>query len=113
MSLLPTRPTPAMVRAAVVGCGALAMAVLLGRPPLLLVGLPLLAWALTALALRILRGQEGGIAAPEVLPGRRTIQEGGASAVSLRASSDALTSVTVPLQPGALLSPRQDRKSVV
>ena len=113
MSLLPTRPTRAMVRAAVVGCGALAMAVLLGRPPLLLVGLPLLAWALTALALRILRGQEGGIAAPEVLPGRRTIQEGGASAVSLRASFDALTSVTVPLQPGALLSPRHGSLTAV
>ncbi|MGP9538729.1 DUF58 domain-containing protein [Brachybacterium sp. AOP43-C2-M15] len=106
MSVVHTRPTAALVRAAVVSCGALALAVLLGRPALVLVGLPLVVWALVAVAARLARGEEGGVRPPRVLTGRGAVEEGGSTTIALRGTPGLLTAATVPLEPHAVLSPR-------
>lgn len=100
------RPTAALARAAIVGCGAFALAVLLGRPALVLVGLPLMAWALMAVAARIGRGEERGIQPPPLLTGRRTVEEGGSTSVGLRGTPGLLTAASVPLLPHTVLAPR-------
>ena len=100
------RPTAALARAAIVGCGAFALAVLLGRPALVLVGLPLMAWALMAVAARIGRGEERGIKPPPLLTGRRTVEEGGSTSVGLRGTPGLLTAASVPLLPHTVLAPR-------
>lgn len=106
MRPLQARATAAMVRAVLVGCTALVLGVLLGRPALLLVGLPLLAWALTAVALRILQDREEGFPAPVLVPGQRTVEEGGTTALTLRTAPGALTAITVPMQPHTRFWPR-------
>lgn len=106
MRPLQARATAAMVRAVLVGCTALVLGVLLGRPALLLVGLPLLAWALTAVALRILQDREEGFPAPVLEPGLRTVEEGGTTALTLRTAPGALTAITVPMQPHTRFWPR-------
>lgn len=106
MNRVPARATPAMLRALLTGCAALAAAVLLGRPLLIIVGLPLLAWALVALAQRTLHGREEGIPPPRLLPGRAAVEEGGTTTLALRAEPGSLLAVTVPQRSGAVFSPR-------
>ena len=103
---LRTRPTGAFLAAVTGGAAALALAVLLGRPALVLVGLPLLAWATVAVAGRVLRGVERGEEPPVVLTGRRVLEEGGSSTAAVRARPGTLLGVTVPLQPHLALTPR-------
>lgn len=106
MTLLPVRATPAMLRAVLVGCAALLAAVLLGQPLLILVGLPLLSWALVALSLRTLHGREEGIPSPRLLPGRAAIEEGATTGLAVRTEPGCLLAVTVPQRSGAVLAPR-------
>ena len=68
-----SRPTGALVRAAAVGVSALVLAVLVGKPPLILVGLPLLVWAVAALARRTARGEERGVPLPRLRLNRQQI----------------------------------------
>ena len=103
---LRTRPTAALVRAAVVGSAALAMAVLIGNPTLILAGLPLLAWAVVAFARRVARGEEHGVTAPRMRVTRPTIEEGGTSAALLTTAPGVLTTASVPLPAHADLAPR-------
>lgn len=95
-----SRPTAALVRAAVIGGGALALALLVGRPALIMAGLPLLAWAVLALARR------RPLPAPSVAVTRQVIEEGAAAAVSVRSEPGVLTAVTVPMRAHARLHPR-------
>ncbi|WP_304502124.1 DUF58 domain-containing protein [Brachybacterium sp. FME24] len=101
-----TGPSAALVRAAVIGCAAVGLAVLVGRPVLILAGLPLLAWALVALARRLARGEEHGVAAPHARTTRRTIEEGGTAAVTLTTAPGVLTAATIPMRAHALFGPR-------
>ncbi|APX34290.1 hypothetical protein BH708_18030 [Brachybacterium sp. P6-10-X1] len=101
-----TRPTAALVRAAVIGCACLALAVLAGRPVIILAGLPLLVWTLVAVARRIARGEEHGTAAATVTSNRRSIEEGGTAAISVRTAPGVLTAATIPLPPHSHFSPR-------
>lgn len=101
-----TRPSAALIRAAVVGCGALALAVILGRPHLVLAGLPLLVWALIATARRISRDEALGIERPTIRLGRAVIEEGATTAATVSASPGVLTATTVPLRPHADMHPR-------
>src|SRR5699024_9865041 len=100
------RPTAALVRAAAIGCGALALAVLTGRPELILAGLPLLAWALVALARRILRGEEQGIPTPRLSVNRRRLEEGGTAAVRVAGTPGTLVAATIPRRGHTALGPR-------
>lgn len=125
-----SRPSAALVRAGVVGVVALLLAVLLGRPALLLAGLPLLSWALVAQALRLVRasadgagpagraaggrpadgraasGQAADVPAPTLRVGRRVLEEGATTSLTVTAAPGLLTAVTVPLPPDAHLAPR-------
>lgn len=103
---LPTRPTAALVRAAIVGCAALALAVLVGRPELILAGLPLLVWALIAIARRIAREEMRGTTPAVLRLGRGVIEEDATTAISVRSTPGVLTTATAPMQPHADLSPR-------
>lgn len=103
---LRTRPTAALVRAAVTGGASLALALLLGRPEIILVGLPLLAWALVALTRRVLRGEEGGVAEPRLRLDRRRLEEGGTTALTVRTAPGVLTAATLPRPHHAELAPR-------
>ncbi len=100
------RPTAALVRAAAVGCGALALAVLAGRPELVVAGLPLLAWALVALARRLLRGEEQGIPAPRPSVNRHRLEEGGTAAVTVAGTPGTLVAATIPRRGHTDLAPR-------
>lgn len=104
--LLRMRPTGALLRAVIAGCAAVAAAVLLGRPMLILVALPLLAWALVAFARRLARGEELGVAGPRMQIGRRTIEEGSSASVSVSTAPGVLTAATFPMQADAEFSPR-------
>nr|WP_245354383.1 DUF58 domain-containing protein [Brachybacterium sacelli] len=95
-----------MVRAAVIGCAALALAVLTGRPLIILAGLPLLMWTLVAVARRVARGEEHGSPSPAVVSNRRSLEEGGTAAVSVTTAPGVLTAATIPLQPHSRFSPR-------
>lgn len=101
-----TRPTAALVRAAIVGALALVLAVLTGRPPLVLFGLPLVVWAIAALALRIARGEELGTAQPTAQLNRRRIEEDSAATLTVSGVSGQLVSATLPMQPHSELAPR-------
>jgi uncharacterized protein (DUF58 family) len=103
---LRTRPTAALVRAAVIGGGALTLALVLGRPEIILVGLPLLVWALVALARRILRGEERAVLDPQLRVSRRTIEEGSGAAVTVRTAPGVLTTATLPMPPHTDVAPR-------
>src|SRR5699024_15592 len=103
---LRTRPSPALLRAAVAAGAALTLAVLLGRPMLILVGLPLLAWAVVALARRVARGEEHGMTGPRMLVTRPTIEEGGTCAALVTTSPGVLTTVSLPIPPQTDLAPR-------
>lgn len=103
---LRTRPTAALVRAAVAGGAASALALVLGRPELVLVGLPLLLWALMALARRITRGEERTVVDPVRSVNRRSIEEGGSVALSVRSAPGTLVAATLPRIPRAALAPR-------
>lgn len=100
------RPSAALVRAAVVGILALALAVLRGEPALILAGLPLLAWALLALARRTARGEERSYPSPSLHLNRRRIDEDGAARATVTAGPGLLTTATVPMPPHADLAPR-------
>ncbi|MGP5481633.1 DUF58 domain-containing protein [Brachybacterium alimentarium] len=104
--LVRTRPTAALLRAAVVGCAAITLAVLAGKPVLILAGLPLLAWALVAVARRVMRGEELGVPLPRIHAGRRTIEEGASTSVTVTSAPDTLLAATVPLAPHADFAPR-------
>lgn len=106
MTPLPLQATPAMLRAVISGCAALAAAVLLGQPLLIFIGIPLLAWAISALARHTLHGHVDGISTPHVLSGRSTVEEGSSTTFAVRADPDCLVAVTVPQRPGAALRPR-------
>ena len=106
LELLRTRPSAALVRAAVVAGAALTLAVLLGRPMLILVGLPMLAWAVVALARRVARGEERGVTGPRMRVTRPTIEEAGTSAALATTAPGVLTTVSLPLPPHADLAPR-------
>ena len=100
------RPTAALVRAAAVGIAALVLAVVIGKPELILVGLPMLAWALVALALRTARGDEQGVPFPQLRLNRRRIEEDGAASAVVTTSPGLLTTATLPMPPHADLAPR-------
>lgn len=106
LSELRTRPTAALVRAAVIGGGALALALLLGRPEIILAGLPMLIWALVALARRLQRGEERTVVDPTQRVNRRSIEEGGTAAVTVRTSPGTLTAATLPMPRAADVAPR-------
>ena len=103
---LRTRPSPALLRAAVAAGAALTLAVLLGRPMLILVGLPLLAWAVVALARRVARGEEHRMTGPRMRVTRPTIEEGGTCAALVTTSPGVLTTVSLPIPPQTDLAPR-------
>lgn len=103
---LRTRPTAALVRAAIIGGVSLALALVLGRPEVILVGLPLLVWALVALARRTLRGEERAVVDPQQRVNRRSIEEGGTAAVIVRTDPGVLTAATLPMPPHADVAPR-------
>ena len=106
LSELRTRPTAALVRAAVIGGGALALALLLGRPEIILAGLPMLIWALVALARRLQRGEERTVVDPAQRVNRCSIEEGGTAAVTVRTSPGTLTAATLPMPRAADVAPR-------
>lgn len=103
---LRTRPTAALLRAAVIGTAALTLALVLGRPEIILVGLPLMVWAVVALARRILRGEERTVAEPLLRVNRRSIEEGGTATVTVRTGPGVLTAATLPMPHHAELAPR-------
>lgn len=103
---LRTRPTAALVRAAIIGGVSLALALVLGRPDVILVGLPMLVWALVALARRTLRGEERAVVDPQQRVNRRSIEEGGTAAVTVRTDPGVLTAATLPMPPHADVAPR-------
>src|SRR5699024_119920 len=103
---LRTRPTAALVRAAVIGGASLALALLLGRPEIILAGLPLMVWALVALARRIRRGEERTVVDPTQRVSRRSIEEGGTVAVTVRTAPGVLTAATLPMPRHARVAPR-------
>jgi len=106
-SELRTRPTPALLRAAVIGTAALMLSLVAGRPELILVGAPMLVWALVALARRILRGEERTVVDPQLRVNRRSIEEGGTAAVTVRTSPGVLMAATLPLPPHVDVAPRR------
>src|SRR5699024_7899287 len=103
---LRTRPTAALVRAAVIGGASLALALLLGRPEIILAGLPLMVSALVALARRIRRGEERTVVDPTQRVSRRSIEEGGTVAVTVRTAPGVLTAATLPMPRHARVAPR-------
>lgn len=103
---LRTRPTAALLRAAVVGGAALVMALLTGRPEIILAGAPLLLWAMVAIARRQLRGEAQAPVHPTLHVNRRSIEEGGTAAVTVRTSPGVLTTATLPMPPHADVAPR-------
>ncbi|ATG52737.1 DUF58 domain-containing protein [Brachybacterium vulturis] len=100
------RPTAALVRAAVIGGASLALSLALGRPELILVGMPMLAWALVSLARRVLRGEELAVVDPQLRISRRSIEEGGTAAVVVQTAPGVLTTASLPMPPHAELAPR-------
>lgn len=100
------RPTAALLRAAIVGCAATALAVLVGKPALILAGLPLLVWALVALALRLVAPPEQESAPPRIQASRRTLEEGGSAIISLATAPGVLTAATFPMRPQTDFAPR-------
>ncbi|MGO1228685.1 MAG: DUF58 domain-containing protein, partial [Brachybacterium sp.] len=100
------RPTAALLRAAIVGCAAMALAVLVGKPALILAGLPLLVWALVALALRLVAPPEQESAPPRIQASRRTLEEGGSAIISLATAPGVLTAATFPMRPQTDFAPR-------
>ncbi|MGY5764054.1 DUF58 domain-containing protein [Brachybacterium sp. DNPG3] len=103
---LPTRPTAAMLRAILTGGALLVLALLLGRPLLVLAAVPVLAWALVALARRIARGEERGVRRPTAHAGRAVIEEGASSSLTVRTAPGLLLAATVPLRAHTDLAPR-------
>lgn len=113
----PSAATPAMLRAVVVGTLPAVLAVMAGRPELLVLGLPLLAWAVLAVVRRLARGGAEGadLASVRVRSTERSIAEGGtvrivvdapgAPEASKSGSSGSLLGVTVPLPAHASLTP--------
>ena len=105
-STLRARPSAALLRASIVGCAALVLAVLLGRPALVLVGMPMLVWALVAVARRTARGEELSVPEPQLSANRRSIEEGGTAAITVRTAPGLLTAMTLPMPTHAVLAPR-------
>ena len=101
-----SRQTAALVRAAAVGVSALVLAVLVGKPPLILVGLPMLVWAVAALARRTARGEERGVPLPRMRLNRRRLEEDGAASATVTTAPGLLTTATLPMPPHADLAPR-------
>lgn len=109
-------PAPALLRAVLVGALPAVLAVWMGRPELIVLGLPLLAWALLAVVRRQWRG-EGGSGGGErpvrVRSTERSIAEGGTVRILLDVPDDAsgssdpgtLLGVTTPLPAHAALTP--------
>lgn len=104
--LLRTRPTAALVRATIIGSGTVALAVLLGRPALVLAGLPLLLWAAVAVARRIARGEDRGVPRPTLTFARRIVEEGASTSMSVHAAPGLLVTASVPLRAHLDLGPR-------
>lgn len=100
-------PTPALRRAAVAGGVALLLAVLLGREQLVLVGLPLVLWAVLALALRFARGQDTALAAPRLRVSSQDLEEGATAALTVPGPRGMLTAATIPPPPQADVAPRR------
>ena len=100
-----TRPSAALVRAVLVSTPVLAVAVIAGQPALIPAVLPLLLWAVIALARRTLRGEERAVPAPQQQANRRTLEEGGTVALTVRTAPGLLTVCSVPRPPSADLAP--------
>ncbi|EWS81876.1 hypothetical protein BF93_13660 [Brachybacterium phenoliresistens] len=103
------RPTPAHTRAVVAGGGAGAIAVLAGRPDLLVVVLPLLVWALLAHAALLLRaGAPGPMAepAPVLRLGTDRLPEGGTVRASVHVAPGTVAGVVLPPRAHAYTTPR-------
>lgn len=99
-------PTPALVRAVSIGVGTVLLAVLVGRPELMLLGAPLLVWALVAACWRLLHADATRPDSPRIRRGVRAIEEGGSTAITVTAAPELLLSVSVPLTAHADLFPR-------
>lgn len=95
------RPSAALVRAGSVGGGGALLAVLVGRPLVLLVVVPLLVWAFVA----VLRRDPEGVPSARVAASRRIVEEGSSVAVDVRTGPGVLTAVTVPLTSHSDLTP--------
>ncbi|PWH07681.1 DUF58 domain-containing protein [Brachybacterium endophyticum] len=102
---LRTLPSPALIRAGLAGSLAAVLAVLVGRPQLLALGLPLLAWAIIAVVRRLARGERDGLLRPRVRSTGRKLDEGGTVAIAVDSSEDVLLGLSVPVPAHALLSP--------
>lgn len=100
------RATPALVRAVLAVAVALGLAVLVGRPQVVIAALPLLVWVVLALGRRHLRGEDEPGAAPTIATGRRTLEEGGTTTVAVSTAPGTLTALAVPLRSGARFSPK-------
>lgn len=99
------RSTAALARGAIGGCIVLVLAVLLGRPDLVLLGTPLLLWAAAALARRARRGESEAVPGPVLRASATTVPEGGSAIVAVTTHPGLLTSVTLPLSAAAELEP--------
>jgi uncharacterized protein (DUF58 family) len=102
---VPTLPSPALLRAVVVGALPAVLALLLGRVELLLISLPLLAWALLAVVRRLARGEGEGMREVRVLSSNPSIAEGGTVRIAVESPEPALLGLTVPLPAHASLTP--------
>ena len=90
------RPTSALARGAIGGSIVLVIAVLMGRPDIVLLGAPLLLWAAAALARRARRGEAESVPGPVLRASARSIPEGGRATVAVTTAPGLLTSVTLP-----------------
>lgn len=102
---LQPRPTPALTRAVVAGCSVALLAMLAGRPTLLLLAVPLLAWAAIARARHTATHQDHGVPGPQVRTSARSLTEGSGAAIEVTTAPGLLTTVTLPLSPAADLNP--------
>lgn len=107
----PAAPTPALLRAVAVGVLPAVLAVWIGRPELIVLGLPLLAWALLAVVRRLWRGQDADAGRVRVRSTERSIAEGGTVRILVDAPgaeggpSTDLLGITAPLPAHAALTP--------
>ncbi len=91
------RPTAALNRAVIGGVVLMLAALLMGRPPLMLLGAPLLVWAVLAMTRRAARQQDQEIPGPVIRSGERTITEDSTVRVDAVTEPDLLIAATIPL----------------
>jgi uncharacterized protein (DUF58 family) len=110
-------PTPALVRAGLLGVLTVALAVITGRPLLMMAGLPLLAWAVLATLRPLLsrrtqdeaddatRIDPGSVDAPVLRATSTAIAEGGTVTLAATATPGTIVTADVPLAAHADLDP--------